>query len=105
MIGIRLRMRAFLKSIDEASLRKLCELTMLTDVERDILVMVLSRRQDLNFIADSFNMSVSTLQRKMRQASLKMRFRLGIRHFYTEDEIRRRVEKALTTTREVFVAD
>lgn len=105
MIGIRLRMRAFLKSIDEASLRRLCELTMLTEVERDILVMVLSRRQDLNFVADSFNMSVSTVQRKMRQASLKMRFRLGIRHFYTEDEIRRRVEKALTTTKEVFVAD
>ena len=105
MIGIRQRMRAFLRSIDEVSLRRLCELTMLTRLVRELLVMVLSRRLDLNFVADSHNMSVSTLQRKMRQAILKIRFRLGIRHFFTQDEIRMRIENALTTTREAFAAD
>ena len=88
-------MRTFLRSIDEASLRRLCELSMLTHAETDILASLCSRRQDMNFIADKHNISVSTLHRRVRQAVKKVRFRLGIRRGFSEAEIIDRVEEAL----------
>lgn len=105
MIQIRLRMRTFLRSIDEASLRRICETAMLTQEETDILIRTLSRRQDTYFVSDLHNISLSTLQRKMTQAVLKIRFRLGIRHFFTDEEIRQRVENALTTTEKVRITE
>ncbi len=105
-------MRTFLKSIDEDSLRKICSLTMLTQTETDILTRSLSQRQDMNYIADRHNISVSTLQRKTLQAVGKIKFRLSIRPEHTEEEIReiiesalrpfRKPEKTLTTTKKVI---
>ena len=71
-------MRKFLKSIDEASLRKICEMTMLTEKETDILVCSFSRRQDANFVADKHNISLSTLRRETLQAVQKVKTRFGI---------------------------
>lgn len=91
-------MRAVLRAIDEASLRKICEITMLTQTETDILVCSLSRRLDANFIADKHNISVSTLQRKTLQAVQKVRFRLGISRLCTEKEIADNLEVRLFST-------
>lgn len=88
---------------------------MLTQTETDILTRSLSQRQDMNYIADRHNISVSTLQRKTLQAVGKIKFRLSIRDEHNEDEIRdriesalspyRRTEKTLTTTEKVISFD
>ncbi len=91
----RLRMRRFLKSIDEASLRKLCEIAMLTKMETEILVMSLSQRLDLNFVADTHNISLSTLGRKSSLAVRKVVYRLGISPESSDSDIHCKVGQML----------
>lgn len=87
--------RRYLKSIDEVSLRKLCELALLTKEEIDILVMSLSRRHDANFIADRFNFSVATFHRRKETALSKLLFRLRIKDDSSLIEIGQIVERTL----------
>ena len=63
-----------LKSIDEYSLRKICELAMLTDLEKEILARSYSRMQDERFVADFLNLSVGGLQKKKLLALKKILF-------------------------------
>ena len=88
-------MRAFLKSIDESSMKRLCEITLLTKDEAEILTAIFSKRLDADFVADTYSVSLSTLQRKITRAVLKIRFRLGIRHYYSSEEIHDTIVEAL----------
>lgn len=83
-----------LKSIDEYSLRKICELAMLTDLEKEILARSYSRMQDERFVADFLNLSVGGLQKKKLLALKKILFFIGFtnpKKSVTEDEIIRKL--------------
>ncbi len=91
----RLTLKNLLRSIDEASLRKICTYTMLTDIETEIIVMTCSKRHDINFIADALHVSTSTLQRKKMVAVEKLLFRLRIKDEQSLNNIRVIVEQVL----------
>ncbi len=83
-----------LKSIDEYSLRKICELAMLTDLEKEILARSYSRMQDERFVADFLNLSVGGLQKKKLLALKKILFFIGFtnpKKSITEEEIIRKL--------------
>jgi len=83
-----------LKSIDEYSLRKICELAMLTDLEKEILARSYSRMQDERFVADFLNLSVGGLQKKKLLALKKILFFIGFtnpKKSVTEEEIIRKL--------------
>lgn len=84
----RLLLKACLKKIDEASLRTICQKAILTDTETDIIAMTCCRDHDIRYIADTLNVSQSTLQRKKMKAVEKLLFRLRIENHHSMDEIR-----------------
>ena len=89
----RLFLKSCLKKIDEKSLRTVCQKAMLTEKETDILAFTCSRKQDINYIADSLHISPSTLQRLKFDAVVKLLFRLRIDYDDSLAEIRLKVEQ------------
>ena len=88
-------LKVCLKQIDEASLRTICKKAMLTDTETDIIACTCSRKQDINYIADTLNVSPSTLQRFKFDAVVKLLFRLRINSDDNLNEIKFKVEQFL----------
>lgn len=84
-------LRKCLKSIDERSLRKLCAVAMLTDIETNILAHSYSKLHSEDFIADTLFMSVGGIQKKKKIALDKILFLLGLHgrnHYVSEEEIK-----------------